>query len=94
MESASEAIGALYAVALGETLAASIEASFDGRTDAPAMPFNVRANLDRFKADVSAERTRVGREYMQTFVDLEALVDKLQLPNRNKPAVMSTQAGK
>jgi hypothetical protein len=36
----------------------------------------------------------VGREYMKTLVELEALVDKLQLPNRNRPAVMSTQAGK
>ena len=90
---ASDAIGAYYAVALGETLAASVEASF-GRTDTPPMPFNVRANLDRFKAEVTAERTRVGREYMKTLVELEALVDKLQLPNRNRPAVMSTQAGK
>ncbi|HQR77904.1 MAG TPA: conjugal transfer protein TraH [Burkholderiaceae bacterium] len=93
VEAASDAIGAYYAVALGETLAASVEASF-GRTDTPPMPFNVRANLDRFKAEVTAERTRVGREYMKTLVELEALVDKLQLPNRNRPAVMSTQAGK
>ena len=93
VEAASDAIGAYYAVALGETLAASVEASF-GRTDTPPMPFNVRANLDRFKAEVTAERTRVGREYMKTLVELEDLVDKLQLPNRNRPAVMSTQAGK
>jgi hypothetical protein len=93
VEAASEAIGAMYAVALGETLAASIEAAF-GRTDTMEMPTNVRENLTAFKADVNAERTRVAREYMKTMVELEDLVDKLQLPNRNKPATLSTQAAK
>jgi hypothetical protein len=93
VEAASEALGAMYAVALGETLAASIEAAF-GRTDTLEMPNNVRVNLDAFKADVNAERTRVAREYMKTAAELENLVDQLQLPNRHKPATLSTQAAK
>jgi conjugative transfer pilus assembly protein TraH len=93
VEAASEAIGAYYAVALGETLAASIEAAF-GRTDTLEMPTNVRANLDAFKADVNAERVRVTHEYMDTMQKLEELVDKLQIPNRHKPATLSTQAAK
>jgi conjugative transfer pilus assembly protein TraH len=93
VEAASEAIGAYYAVGLGETLAASIEAAF-GRTDTLEMPANVRENLRLFKADVNEERVRVAREYMETVVELEELVDKLQLPNRQKPATLSTQASK
>ena len=93
VEAASEAIGAYYAVALGETLVASIEAAF-GRTDTMEMPSNVRENLARFKADVNEERTRVAREYMEKTAELEELVDKLQIPNRHKPATLSTQAAK
>ena len=91
VEVASEAIGAMYAVAFAETLSASIEAAF-GRSDTPEMPANVRANLDRFKEDTKDERVRVSREYASKLVELEALVDELQLPTRNRPAILSTQA--
>ena len=90
---ASEAIGAAYAVALGQTLVNSIEASF-GRTDTLEMPDYVRENLKTFKADVEAEKTRVAEEYMEKVIELEELVDKLQVPNRQKPATLSTQAAK
>lgn len=93
VEVAADAISAVYAVAFAESMVGAIEEAFS-RTDAPPMPAQVRANIDTFKADTRAERLRVEREFGQTFMDLEELVAKLQVPNRNKPAVMSTEAAK
>jgi len=80
-------LGAVLRVALGETLAASVRGLVRVvPTRPPDAPSIVRANLDRFKAEVTAERNGGwAASTMKTLVELEDLVDKLQLPNRNRP---------
>jgi hypothetical protein len=78
VEGGELSIGAAYAVALGETMVAAIEAAF-GRTDTLEMPANVRENLTTSsgcegRVDKSGERVHEDR-----VIELEELVDKLQL---------------
>lgn len=88
---AGEYLAASYAVALGETMVAAIEAAYE-RQDTPAMPESVRANLGAFKKEVAEERLRVGNQYVTKLIEIEQLVDDLQVPNRSRPATLSTKA--